>query len=73
VAETELQGERLRVYQAIGLDHNSGKPPGTVLAAGKDGIDVACGQGALRLLAVQRDGGRVQSAAEYLNARPLAL
>jgi methionyl-tRNA formyltransferase len=73
VAETELQGERLRVYQAIGLDHNSGKPPGTVLAAGKDGIDVACGQGALRLLALQRDGGRVQSAAEYLNARPLAL
>ena len=73
VAETELQGERLRVYQAIGLDNNSGKPPGTVLAAGKDGIDVACGQGALRLLAVQRDGGRVQSAAEYLNARPLAL
>ena len=73
VAETELQGERLRVYQAIGLDHNSGKPPGTVLAAGKDGIDVACGQGALRLLAVQRDGGRVQSAAEYLNAWPLAL
>ena len=72
VAETELQGERVRVYQAQILAEDSGKPPGTVLAAGKAGIDIACGQGVLRLLALQRDGGRVQSAAEYLNARPLA-
>ena len=71
VAETELQGERLRVYQAQTLAEDSGKPPGTILAAGKVGIDIACGQGVLRLLALQRDGGRVQSAAEYLNARPL--
>ena len=73
VAETELQGERVRVYQAQVVTEDSGKPPGTLLAAGKAGIDIACGQGALRLLALQRDGGRVQSAAEYLNARPLTL
>ena len=73
VAETELQGERVRVYQAVVLGDDSGNPTGTVLAAGKDGIDVACGQGTLRLLALQRDGGRVQSAAEYLNARPMTL
>lgn len=73
VAETELQGERVRVYQAVVLGDDSGNPPGTVLAAGKDGIDVACGQGTLRLLALQRDGGRVRSAAEYLNARPMTL
>ncbi|MFY8062019.1 MAG: methionyl-tRNA formyltransferase [Arenimonas sp.] len=71
VSETELQGERVRVYQAQILAEDSGKPPGTVLAAGKAGIDIACGQGVLRLLALQRDGGRVQSASEYLNARPL--
>jgi methionyl-tRNA formyltransferase len=71
VAETELQGERVRVYQAQILAEDSGKPPGTVLAAGKAGIDIACGQSVLRLLALQRDGGRVQSASEYLNARPL--
>ena len=73
MAETELQGERVRVYQAVVLGDDSGNPTGTVLAAGKDGIDVACGQGTLRLLALQRDGGRVQSAAEYLNARPMTL
>jgi methionyl-tRNA formyltransferase len=73
VAETELHGERVRVYQAVVLGDDSGNPPGTILAAGKDGIDVACGQGTLRLLALQRDGGRMQSAAEYLNARPMTL
>jgi methionyl-tRNA formyltransferase len=31
---------------------------------------VACGEGVLRLLSLQRDGGRPLSAAEYLNARP---
>ena len=72
VAETELQGERVRVYQAQVLAEASDKPPGTLLVAGKAGIDIVCGQGVLRLLALQRDGGRAQSAAEYLNARPLA-
>ncbi len=44
--------------------------PGTILAATRDGIDVACADGALRLLEVQRAGGRRISAADYLNARP---
>lgn len=72
VAETELQGERVRVYRSVALSQQGvGREPGTVLSATKDGIDVACGDGVLRLLSVQRDGGRVLSAAEYLNARPL--
>ncbi|NLB13805.1 MAG: methionyl-tRNA formyltransferase, partial [Gammaproteobacteria bacterium] len=44
--------------------------PGQVIAAGREGIDVACGEGALRLLNVQRDGGKAMAAADYLNARP---
>ena len=42
---------------------------GTVLAAGRDGIDIACGQGALRLRVLQREGGKAITAADYLNAR----
>ncbi len=39
--------------------------PGTVMAAGRDGIDVACRDGALRMLELQRPGrGRV-SAGEF--------
>jgi methionyl-tRNA formyltransferase len=44
--------------------------PGSILAAGKHGIDVACGEGTLRILKLQRAGGRVIHAVDYLNARP---
>ncbi|WP_043801455.1 methionyl-tRNA formyltransferase [Arenimonas malthae] len=70
VAEAELAGERLRIHAARALDLAHGQPPGTVLAANRDGLDVACGEGALRLLQVQREGGRAMAVADYLNARP---
>ncbi|HET6907396.1 MAG TPA: methionyl-tRNA formyltransferase, partial [Rhodanobacteraceae bacterium] len=34
------------------------------------GIDIACGEGVLRITKLQRAGGRVISAADYLNAKP---
>ena len=68
VAEATLGSERLRIHHAIAIDGRG--EPGNVLAAGRDGIDVACGDGALRLLTVQRDGGKALAAADYLNARP---
>jgi methionyl-tRNA formyltransferase len=40
-----------------------------VLAASRAGLDIACGQGALRLLTVQREGGRPVAIADFLNAR----
>ena len=69
VAEGEIAGEPLRIWaaQAIELDHHA--PPGSVLAAGRDGIDLACGHGALRVTALQRAGGKRIGAIDYLNAR----
>jgi len=40
-----------------------------VVAAGAAGIDIACADGLLRLTRVQREGGRAQAVADYLNAR----
>ncbi len=69
IAELTLAGERLRVHEAIALEGTSPAPPGAVLAAGRDGIDLATGAGTLRLVTVQRDGGKPVRAADYLNAR----
>ena len=70
VAEAGLAGERLRIHAATALEAAHGQVPGAVVAAGRDGIDIACGDGALRLQQVQREGGRPMAAADYLNARP---
>ena len=69
VAEAVLAGERLRIHGAVAIDAPAGAAPGTVLAAGRDGIDVACGEGALRIRVLQRDGGKAITAADWLNAR----
>ncbi len=70
MAEAMLGGERVRVHGAVHLPLEHGAAPGAVLAAGREGIDVACGQGALRLRVLQREGGKAITAADFLNANP---
>ncbi|KAF1699221.1 methionyl-tRNA formyltransferase [Pseudoxanthomonas jiangsuensis] len=69
VAEATVAGERLRIHGAVALPLAHDAAPGTLLVAGRDGIDIACGEGALRLRVVQREGGRAITAADWLNAR----
>lgn len=69
VAEAEVAGERLRIHAATALPLAHNAAPGTLLAAGRDGIDIACGEGALRIRTLQREGGKAITAADYLNAR----
>ncbi|QSQ52858.1 methionyl-tRNA formyltransferase [Xanthomonas translucens pv. undulosa] len=69
IAEAVLAGERVRIHGAVALELALAQPPGMVLAASKQGIDIACGQGALRLRVLQREGGKAITAADYLNAR----
>ena len=56
--------ERIKCWRAAVLDGVEGAP-GIVVQAGKDGIDVTCGGGALRMLEVQHPGRRRVLAAEY--------
>jgi len=73
VAEAEIAGEKVRVWAVQARNSELGTRvsarPGGILAASKEGIDVACGAGVLRILRLQRAGGRVVSVADYLNAR----
>jgi methionyl-tRNA formyltransferase len=69
-AEAMVDGERLRIHAAAVLPVEHGQAPGTVLARDRAGLDIACGRGALRLLRVQREGGRPIAIGDYLNAQP---
>ena len=69
VAEAQLAGERVRIHAALALDETHDAVPGSVLRAGRDGIDIACGHGVLRLETLQREGGKPISAQDYRNAR----
>lgn len=72
VAETRYSGRQLRIWEARPVSISTQHPPGMVLGAGKSGIDVACGVGALRILAVQLAGARQVSSIDFINAHPLA-
>jgi methionyl-tRNA formyltransferase len=66
-------GGRLIVHRsAVGASGPVDRPPGTVLAASAtEGLAVAAADGALRLLEVQAEGGRVLPAGAFLAGHPL--
>lgn len=70
VAQCLFQDRIMRIWAASPLQQQAsgGVAPGTVLAAGKAGIDVATGSGMLRISELQMPGKRVMSAADFLNA-----
>jgi len=60
----ELAGEDIKCWKAEVIGGGTGQS-GRVLAAGKPGIDISCGSGALRLLEVQRPGKKRVTGAEF--------
>ncbi|MEO6687750.1 MAG: methionyl-tRNA formyltransferase [Dokdonella sp.] len=70
VAEAEIHGERLRIWSAEALAHTDlTAVPGSVVASHRDAIDIATGDGLLRIHELQREGGRRMPVRDWLNAR----
>ena len=72
-ATTELAGQRFKIYETA-LGRETAAAPGTVLSAGKQGIEVACGDGrSLYLTQLQAEGGKRMAAAAYLLGHPMGI
>ena len=72
VATTEIGGLTFRIFKAEYTDTVTDKAPGTVVAADKKGIEIACG-GAHTLLIteLQAPGKKRMRAADYLLGHPI--
>ena len=72
IAITTFNLTPIKIWQASVVDANLGAP-GTVLAIEKNGITVACGQGALSLEVLQRPNAKALPAAQFLQGFALKL
>jgi methionyl-tRNA formyltransferase len=68
-AHTLWQGQALKVWSAMALPQTSDQAPGTVVQANEQGLDVACGEGVLRLLQLQKPGAKRLAFAELLRGQ----
>jgi methionyl-tRNA formyltransferase len=75
MAETRLNGEQLRIWEAEPLEapamHSAATPAGAVLSATGEGIDVVCGTGVLRIHRLQLAGRKPLPAADFVRGHRL--
>ena len=67
VAFTYLNEKPLRIWQAQVLTEKSELEAGTVIACDKEGIDISCGEGSLRILKLQPSGSKAMDVASFMN------
>lgn len=70
-ATTEVGGKKIKVFKTEQGSATAARP-GTVVAAGKQGIEIACGDSkTLRITQLQAEGGKRMAAADYLRGHPV--
>jgi len=70
--QTFYESTRLRLWKAECDTATHHVAPGTILAASRTGINVACGTGSLLIVELQRPGGKPLPVADFLNGMSLA-
>ena len=71
VAVGTIAGVSFKLYKAYSTKKSVAVPPGTVISAGKDGIEVAAGDGTVTVTQLQAPGGKRMAASDYLRGHPL--
>lgn len=67
VAYTILNDKTFRIWKAQALDTQPDAAPGTIVRCDKQGIDVACGEGTLRILELQAAGSKRMDIQAFMN------
>lgn len=72
-ASMELGGKKVKVFKTrMGGEINA--TAGTILTAGKQGLEIACGDGhSLWILELQAEGGKRMMSADYLRGHPVEI
>ena len=69
VATTEFDELTIRVWEARPVEESSDQEPGTLVKADKEGLDIACQQGMLRIIKVQLPGSKAMAVSDLLNSK----
>ena len=69
VATTVFDELTIRVWEASAINETPDKEPGTLLKADKEGLDIACQSGILRVTKVQLPGSKAMAVSDILNSK----
>jgi methionyl-tRNA formyltransferase len=72
-AASALAGDSVKLWRGEVLEQAAAAAPGTLVAVGAEGIDVATGAGVLRLKELQRAGGKRLPVHEFLRGTTLSI
>ena len=69
-----ISGDTIKLFGSVNTGETTSAHPGTIVSAGKQGIDIACGDGKiLRIVQLQAAGGKRMAAADYLRGHPIEI
>lgn len=71
VATAEIAGRQLKIFDVGVCEGKKGFEPGSVITTNKDGLLIACGEGALLIKEIQASGKKRMKTSDYLLGNPI--